>query len=607
VASFSVLTSQSPFLSKLALSSTGRWAVAHRPFLWRLLFCSLSGNSLLYIPIMTRSAADTQAKRGNLFTLFQQNAEHMGDRVALVSQGGRGDQYTYAEVMELSLRLAAGLADGDLADCDRIGLLSENRPEWVIAYLAIVASGKTVVPIDANLKPAEINHVVTDAGLRGMFVSVPFETAIASAYPQVTLLSFDESSASSWRRIERSGPGHPKAPSEAAALIYTSGTTGVPKVAVLTHQNLISNLGGVRQALHFDTNDVFLSVLPLHHTFETTCDFLAPITMGCKIVYARSLKSKEILEDLGASSATIMCGVPLLFEKMYQSIIRKVREAPLHRRVMFSSLLFLSGIGWRLGQKWGRGLFASIRNRAGLGSIRLLVSGGAPLPPEIAEFFNLIGLDFLQGYGLTECSPVVSVNRPEDIRFGSVGPLLPNLQIKILEADDDGIGEILIKGDSVMVGYLNNPELNAKVFRDGWFHTGDLGHVRDGHLWITGRKKNVIVSAAGKNIHPEELEEKLCINPFVLEAVVYGRKKDGKQGEEVRAIIVPDMEQFKAQFGTSEHGTSPEHVEKVIARAVADLNHQVSDFKRIVGYEIQLQELEKTSSKKIRRVKYAHQ
>lgn len=556
---------------------------------------------------MKSIAAEPSTRHGNIFALFQETAARMGDRVALIGDGGRGEVYSYRQVADLVVRLAAGLRQPEFTDCERMGLLSENRPEWVIAYLAILAVGKAVVPIDANLKQPEIDHIIGDSNLKLVFVSGSFEAVVHSAYPHTTLLSFEKQSAHFWRRIERNGLKEPVSPSGPAALIYTSGTTGTPKVAVLTHRNLLSNLEGVAKALQYGVDDVFLSVLPLHHTFETTADFLAPLTCGARVAYARSLKSKEILEDLGANRVTIMCGVPLLFEKMYQSIQRKLDDASLPRRLMFRLLLSLSGFGWKLGFKWGKSLFRSARSRAGLGTIRMLVSGGAPLPPEIAKFFNLIGVDFLQGYGLTECSPVVAVNRPDDIRFGSVGPPLPNLQIRILDPDEFGIGEILVKGDSVMAGYLDNPRLNGEVFRGGWFYTGDLGHLTDNHLWITGRKKNVIVSAAGKNIHPEELEEKLAISPYIQEVVVYGRKKESRQGEEVRAIIVPHLDRFRAEFGEAAGTVDSEPVTRVINHVVAELNQQVADFKRIVGFDLQLQELEKTSTKKIRRSVYAHQ
>lgn len=553
---------------------------------------------------MSIVATQLKSKQASLFSAFQETAARMGERVALKGDGGKGQIYTYRGVTEKVKRVAEGLGASEFAQRDRVGLLSENRPEWVVAYLAILAAGKTVVPIDANLKSSEIGNIVEDAKLDLIFVSGAFEKLLHTAYPHTRLLSFEEDSANSWTRIEKPPSRASVEPNEAAVLIYTSGTTGAPKVVVLTHRNLLANLEGVEDALRFGPSDVFLSVLPLHHTFEATCGFITPLISGATIVYARSLKSKQILEDLGFNRATLMCGVPLLFEKMYHSIIRKVQESTWPRRLMFNGLLALSGIGWRLGFKWGRGLFRSARNAAGIGTIRMLVSGGAPLPPEIARFFNLFGIDFLQGYGLTECSPVVSVNRPDDIEFGSIGVPLSNLQIRIFEPDETGVGEILVKGDSVMAGYLNNPGKTAEVLRDGWFHTGDLGHFRKGHLWITGRKKNVIVSAAGKNIYPEELEERLLASPYVLEAVVFGRKKEARQGEEIRAIIVPDLEQVKADWGEIDESPTSPRILEVIGQVVTDLNEQMADFKRIKGFEVQFEEFEKTSTKKIKRFAY---
>jgi long-chain acyl-CoA synthetase len=373
----------------------------------------------------------------------------------------------------------------------------------------------------------------------------------------------------------------------------------------LTHRNLLCNLEGVEQALQFGSDDRFLSVLPLHHTFEATCGFLTPLMSGATIVFARSLKSKEILEDLALNQVTIMCGVPLLYEKMHSAIMRKIQSAPWHRRLLFKTLYVCSSIGWKLGQrKWGRALYRSLREKAGLHTLRMLVSGGAPLPPSIARFFNLIGLDFMQGYGLTEASPVVSVNRPDDIQFGSIGSPLHNLTIRIDQPDANGIGEILVQGDSVTPGYLNNPEKSAELLADGWLHTGDLGRFHDGHLWITGRRKNVIISAAGKNIYPEELEEKLVESPYVVEALVFGRRKDAKQGEEVRAMILPDLEQFRLEFGIDPASPDMNRITEQLGKVIAAVNHHVADYKRISGFEVMTEEFEKTSTKKIKRYVY---
>jgi long-chain acyl-CoA synthetase len=373
---------------------------------------------------------------------------------------------------------------------------------------------------------------------------------------------------------------------------------------MLTHRNLLGDLKGIDLALDFRPTDVMLSILPLHHTFEATCGFLMPLTSGLSVVYARSLKSRDIFEDLAFNKATIMCGVPLIYEKFYQGIQRGITAAPVHRRILFRILFAMSSLGWKLGRKWGQGLFSHLRQKAGLDSIRMFVSGGAPLPSSISRFFNLIGFDFLQGYGMTETSPVVSANRPDDIEFGSSGPPLPGVEVRIDKPNAEGIGEILVRGDICTPGYKDNPEQTAALIVDGWLYTGDLGHLRRGHVWITGRAKNLIISAAGKNIYPEELEEKLVDSGFVLEALVVGRKKKGRQGEEVRAIIVPDVEQFAVELGMSAGEPDMTKVTETLKEVVAQINQQVSDYKRISDFDVQLQELEKTSSKKVKRFIY---
>jgi long-chain acyl-CoA synthetase len=321
-------------------------------------------------------------------------------------------------------------------------------------------------------------------------------------------------------------------------------------------------------------------------------------------VYPRSLKSKEIAEDIANNGITCMTGVPLLFEKLYHSIRRGIRNAPVAKRMMVNALMAASSASWKLGLAAGKPLFRHLRQKAGLGSIRLFVSGGAAIAPEIARFFNLLGFDFLPGYGLSECSPVVSVNRPGDIKFGSVGPLLANLEARIGNPDSDGIGEILIKGGAVMAGYRDNAEATAKTVRDGWLYTGDLGCLKDGHLWITGRAKNLIVSGAGKNIYPEEIEEKLATSSYVGESVVFGRAKEGKQGEEVWAIIVPDLEQFRDEFNMSLDEPDLRQIRPIIESEVLRINETMAGYKRIARFEVQLEELEKTSTRKVKRFLY---
>ncbi|UCG62115.1 MAG: AMP-binding protein [Candidatus Zixiibacteriota bacterium] len=539
-----------------------------------------------------------------LFEAFQKSAGKAPEQIALKGDGGKGKNYTYREVSELIARLANGLLTPEFASCIEIGLLSENRPEWPITYLAITAAGKTVVPLDANLKPSEMAYIVNHAGLAVIFTSRKFEGQLREHFPGIKLISFEEDSPDSWK--SHLAAPEPPLPSdnEVAVLIYTSGTTGAPKAVQLTHRNLLANIEGIRPALTFGSDDTFLSVLPLHHTFEATCGFLVPLMSGATIAYARSLKSKNIREDIEFNKATVMCGVPLLYEKLHHSVRRGIKSAPPLKRAVIRVLYGLSGLGWTLGGRWGKALFSGLRAKAGLKSMRLFVSGGAALHPNINRFFNLLGFDFQQGYGMSECSPVISVNRLENTRFGTVGPPLPNVEVKIHEPDALGIGEILIKSDSVTPGYKDNPEKTAELIKNGWLYTGDLGRIKDGHLWITGRKKNLIVSAAGKNIYPEQVEEALLDSRYILESIVFGRKKEEKHGEDVCAIIVPDIERFKSDHGISAESPDMDLINRVINEEVAEINRQIADYKRINTFQVQLEELEKTSTKKVKRFVY---
>ncbi len=554
------------------------------------------------MPRLVRQEPATQS----IVTAINECASNHPEATALAGNGGKGTRYSYAEMIDAVRRLAGGLIAQGLVDPSEIGLLSENRPEWPIAYLAILAAGGTVVPIDANLNHAEIRQLISRAGLRVVFASARFTNLLAEHPDSPRAISLETDQPDSWKSVCSDKPLMPlSAPASTAVLIYTSGTTGLPKAVELTHANLLDNIDCIGQSLHFGPEDRFLSILPLHHTFEATCGFLTPLTRGASIVYARSLKSNEILEDIGTNQVTIMCGVPLLFEKMYQSMRRRIARAPAPRRALFRLLYAASELGWSLNRKWGKVLFRSLRNKAGLGTLRMFVSGGAAMPPHISRFFNMLGFDLMQGYGLTECSPVVSVNRPENIRFGSVGPPLVGLDVRIDKPGPDGVGEICVSGGSVTPGYRDNPIETARLIRQGWLHTGDLGRLTDGHLWITGRAKNLIVTAAGKNIYPEEIEEKLIASDLILEAVVFGRKRDkASAGEDVHAVIVPDVETVALQLQTAAESVTLESARPLIDAEVHRVNAEMAAFKRIAGWRVQLEELEKTSTQKVKRFVY---
>ncbi len=552
---------------------------------------------------MTDMSRTVSVRPATLHEAFFESAERHADKAALKGSGGLGRSYTYGEAADLVRRFAAGLRTAGLAELGEIGLLSENRPEWPLAHLGILAAGCTVVPIDANLRDKEISYIAGHAHLGAIICSRRFEDLVADL-PGVRLISLEEDSAHGWLKLLGQPDDLPCVESEVAALIYTSGTTGTPKAVELTHRNILANFVGIENAIRFDEEDTFLSVLPLHHMFETSTGYVTALLSGCTVVYARSLKSKDILEDIRHNEVTIMCGVPLLFEKMYHSIRKGIAAAPSSRRILFRSLYGSSVVAWQTGVKLGKTLFKGMRERAGLGSIRLFVSGGAAISPKICRFFNMIGFDFLQGYGLTECSPVVSFNRPDNIKFGSVGPPLDNIEVDIYAPGHDGVGEVIVRGESTTRGYRDNPAATAELLRDGWLFTGDLGLMAGGHLWITGRRRNLIVSAAGKNIYPEELEEKLMAIAEISEAVVFGRPKEGRQGEEVRALIVPDLDYLAGEIGIDPEKPDMEKIRATVDEAVATVNSHMATYKRIGAWDVQLEELEKTSTRKVKRFRY---
>ena len=541
----------------------------------------------------------------HLFAEIERRSSAYLDAVALVGDGGSGRAYSYEELCRTVSQLSSGLQEKGLVSRREIGLISENRPEWSLAYLAIIAAGGTVVPIDANLKANEIGYVVDHAQLDVVFCSEKYAGVLRGLSRPIKTISLETAAQNNFEGVLDTQQTHAtRSDNETAVLIYTSGTTGAPKAVELTHRNILANIEGIESELHFDRRDVFLSVLPLHHTFEATCGFLTPLMKGARIVFARSLKSKELLEDIGNNRITVMCGVPLLYEKMYDTIRRAIQNAPAARRQLFHLLYAVSSFGWKLGVRLGQPLFRSLRAKAGLSTIRMFVSGGAALPPRIAAFFNLIGLKLIQGYGMTECSPVLSVCRPNNLRFASVGCPLKNVEIRIDNPDSSGVGEILARGENITPGYRGNAEQTDALIRDGWLYTGDLGKMKSGHLYITGRAKNLIISAAGKNIFPEEIEEKLLASDLVHEVIVFGRTKVGKQGEEVRALIVPDIDEFTAQGIFQKDEMDIAAIRTALVSVVKDVNDLMAEYKRITGFDVQLEELEKTSKKSIKRFIY---
>jgi long-chain acyl-CoA synthetase len=372
---------------------------------------------------------------------------------------------------------------------------------------------------------------------------------------------------------------------------------------MLSHSNLLHNVEAVARVLEFGPGDRLLSVLPLHHTFESTGGFLCPLRMGASVAYARGLNSRELREDMTTSGATLFIGVPLLYEKLLTAIHRGIGDAPLPRRLLARALLGITKlVRVTTGRRVGRSLLRPLRERAGLGKLRLFVSGAAALAPEVFWGFLDLGLPILEGYGLTETAPVVCANRPQRPMPGGVGWPVPGVEARIANADPEGNGEIAVRGPNVMLGYYRNPEGTAEVLRDGWFYTGDLGRMLpDGRIAITGRLKNMIATSAGKKIYPEEVEVHLTNSPYVLEVVVVGGRDPRGEREEVHAQIYPNLQALEALAHERGCACDESFVESVLRHDVETRCGELAPYKRVKRVIVRRQEFPKTTTGKIKR------
>jgi len=544
--------------------------------------------------------------------MLQRSAGLFGDSIALSAwKGNEFCSLTYAELENKGALFARGLKASGITKNDRVGIVSENRPEWGIAYLGILGAGGIVVPLDPLLKCSEMEILIRDSGMKGLVTSGKFLTDLIEIKKKLPGLDFlvcmdekKENGIFSFSEILDKGKVNKSELPEAAqddnaVMIYTSGTTGKSKGVILSHKNIMSDVWGTKKALALYPEDNFLSLLPLHHTFECTAGFLIPLSGGSRVTYARSLKSKEILEDVKTVRVTIILGVPLLYEKLFTSLSKNIQKKSFLTRASFKlSFSFVKTFKKLSGINLGKYIFKNLREKAGLSSLRILICGAAPLPAMIPECFDLLGIKFLQGYGLTETSPVLTLSPYDKPKYSSIGIPILGAEIRILEPDKDGVGEILAKGDMVMKGYYNNPEETEKILKNGWLYTGDSGWKdKKGYFYIVGRKKNVIVSSAGKNIYPEEIENQLIQSPCILEALVLGKKVSGC--EEVEAVIVPNLEYIQQLQG--DKIPDEENLRLLMKQEIEKCCEGIADYKRVKHFQIRKEEFEKTSTRKIKR------
>jgi len=517
---------------------------------------------------------------------------------------------------------AAGVAPGD-----RVALFAENRPEWHVVDFACHLLAAVPVPLYATLPAEQVEYIVRDAGARVLLVSgrdrAKVALEVAARLVDLRVIGFDPKLGPGIPALDelplpparKRPPAPPLGPSDLATLIYTSGTTGEPKGVMLSHANFMTQLNAVRDLYPITERDVCMSFLPLSHVLERTVDYVF-FDRGAQINYVESIE--RVPAQLLEIRPTIMVSVPRLFERSYIKIITKVNQEGGAKKRLFEWGL---KVGRKVRQAEWRGerasafargeyvvaksrIFSKVLDRLG-GRLRFTISGGAPLAREVAEFFDVIGLPILQGYGLTESSPVIAANRLDRNRLGSVGPLFPGVEVTIA-AD----GEILARGGNIMLGYWKKDAATAEAIDgDGWLHTGDVGYIdRDGYLFITDRKKDIIVTSGGKNIAPQPIEGRLQATAFIAQAVLVGDKFPY-----LTALLVPNFENLEAHL--VEHGATgltraemaerPE-TQELLAAAVKVVNHDLAVHERIRRFtvlqrEFSLEEGEMTPTMKVRR------
>ena len=549
----------------------------------------------------------------DLRELMDMSKELFGERYAFEVKRDNGEHYfiTYNDYRTEIDALGTALFDMGLAGA-RIAVAGDNCYEWMLSYISTVVGGGVIVPTDKELGADDICSILVKANVRLLFCDEKILNKISAHKPDgITLVCFkqkeDADGVLSFDKLVQKGrrllaagrtdyQNAPIDPEKMCTLLFTSGTTGTSKGVMLCQRNFCQDVLHTMEVVKIDPEDVGLSMLPLHHTYENTIMLFCAPYSGAKVTFCESFK--YALRNMKEFSPSVFVSVPLILETVHRRLLKAIKEKP-HGEMKFKVGKALCKAGAKIHIDLKKVFFKEIQDAFG-GNMRLIICGGAPIDPQILRDFDAFGIQILFGYGLTECSPLVIINNDRLHLAESIGEPLPGVEAKIDNPNEMGIGEICVRGPMVMLGYYENEEATREVIdEDGFFHTGDLGRVDSkNHFYISGRSKNVIVTDNGKNIFPEELEYRLGLNEVVADSLVYGgTDKKGKLA--VMAKIFPNYAEIKTKLGKED--VTDEEVESVIREAVDKTNRAVPNFKRITQFTIRKTEFIKTTTAKIQR------
>lgn len=522
----------------------------------------------------------------NLWTVFAETVARFGDKTAVeIQRADRVDAFSYRQLHDMASAWAAWLDAQGIRSGDRCAILAHNDAHWCAAYLGILKGGAVAVPLDTNYSTDQVATIVNDSGAKLVFVSEKLkEKARGVAIPSTDLHSVPNRT-TPLEQVERLEPVEPAA---TAVILYTSGTTSDPKGVMLSHANLLAERDAAFAVVDVSDKDSILGVLPLFHSLAQLANLLLPFAVGARVVFLETLNSTDLIRALSERKITIFACVPQFFYLIHQRVMDQVKKSGMVTRVVFNALLAANFRLRRIGVNAGRMFFGKVHDVMGR-DMRLLVTGGSKFDPVIGRDLYSLGFTILQAYGLTETSAAATISRPDEAHIDTVGRPLPGVAIKFVD------GEIAIKGPIVMQGYHNRPDATADVIKDGWFHTGDLGREDDaGRITITGRKKEMIVLASGKNIYPEEIEAHYRKSPFIKEICVMGLAEPGRPtSERLFAVVVPDMDLMRQRKIVN--------AGDILRFEIEGLAVGLPSHKRVLGYDVWFEPLPRTTTKKIKR------
>ncbi len=551
-----------------------------------------------------------------LVEMLKITVKRFGERNAFTdwdTDDGSKRTYSYNEVFVKVEKLAKWLVQNGVEKGDRIAVSGKNSPEWATVYLAAHFAGAVICPIDYALHEDEIENLLKTAEPKFLFIDFEKFNHFDSNLKGCKVYSLNRRNQKYVYNLEPEGNVElNQFPTEedTAAILFTSGTTGIPKGVMLSHKNLVSDAFIAQYHMIIDYNDVFYALLPIHHAYTMLAVFIESICIGAEIVFGKSMAVSKLMKELKEGKITMLLGVPLLFNKLAAGILNGIKQKG---KIVYGILKILMEISYIIKKitkiNVGHKMFNAILKKANINTIRIAICGGGPLAKSVFKLYNQLGIDFVQGYGLTETSPIIALNPVQHFKIESVGKyFVGHMEMKILNPNQEGIGEICVKGPMVMQGYYKMPEETEKMFTsDGWFKTGDLGWLdSEKYLMLSGRCKNLIVTEGGKNVYPEEIEDSFQLETDIQQITVRGYVANkNTKSEEIEAMIYPSDSLFEKMNFSREDSFSDEkkkaEVLKSISKIVEKINKKLQPYQRITKITILEKPLEMTTTMKVKR------